>query len=182
MSSCGANKKVSKFKSVFKELDSVQQSQRMINFSFGEVKKEWLTLVDYTKHNHGELYFYKQINDSNFHPNYSIAVIEAFNNEVKDKFKNRATIKNYLFFRIKFYKKWYGKNFKYDLIKTHHKKYGNGYILTFKNLQKYQYINAEYLFYHKGFGYTIKYTVLEEYYNKYLPDVEKMIKSFTIKE
>lgn len=182
LSACGANK-VSIYRTdVFKYLDSTERSKRITNFSFGREKKEWLTLVDYTKTNHGELYYYKKIDDKNYHPNYSIASISAYSDEVKDQFKERATIDNYLSYKINNYNKWRNKKIKYELLDINHKDYGKGYIIKFNIKRKYVYSTSEVIFFYKGYGYTIKYTNLSEYYKDYLKSVEKMINSFKIIE
>lgn len=77
------------------------------------------------------------------------------------------------------------QNFSYQLIKTNHKKYGESYVLKYTtNLEKksktYKHL-AFYLIY-KNRGYCIYYQALEKYFNEFLPDVEKIINSFTINE
>lgn len=180
--SCGTNKVIGKKKNVFKQLDSIQKSQRIINFSFGKEKDNWLTYADDIKDKTGSLSYYKKINDTNYHQNFRDVTLNVSSDEVENKYKDRATIDNYLHFKTQYYKKWFYKDFKYDVLNFNHKTYGKGYVLRYSTKSIYLNDVAEFLFYYKGFGYTIKYNVINEYFDKYLPDVQEMVVSFIIEE
>lgn len=78
------------------------------------------------------------------------------------------------------------KNFNFPRIEMStlaHPKYGEYRVLNYTTtFFGNSYVKTELYFFYKGFGYTIFYTAREDQFEKYLPDFQKILASFEIKE
>jgi len=165
----------------FKELDSLQSTKKVVNFSFGSEINDWKT-YDKREVKTGFLSFYKKIEDKRVDSSYATVNIIAYNNDVKKRWKETTNIENYLERFIALKEKWRFKDFKYSLHTTKHKKYGKLYIVKYGDERKYKYTNVVFLFFYRNKGYTIEYSALNEHYDKFLPEVEKLVMAFKINE
>lgn len=166
-------------KGSFKQLDSLEAIQRVVDFSFGRESEKWLT-YDHRENKTGSLSYYKKIGKTQDSTGFQTVHLLAFKDEVKEKNKGKATIEDYLDFTLRKYKLYYPK-FKYILLRSKHNRYGNLYILKYgHSRQNNPSMSAVFLLMHKDFGYTIRFQAPKEYFDTFLPEVEKMVNSFTL--
>ncbi|MCI2228656.1 hypothetical protein MC378_05715 [Polaribacter sp. MSW13] len=161
----------------FKILDSTELAKENRFYSIKK-PKNWYAFVE----PHGGLYYAPEKLKNQAPINFKSFVGFALKENKKNKLKN---INDYVNASIKKLKKTY-KNFNYQQIETKHEKYGKSIVLRFissswndKNI-KYKTANL-YLFY-KNKCYLIRYRSTLDNFDEFVPDVEKMIKSFKIKE
>lgn len=161
----------------FKILDSIELSQENRFFSV-EKPKDWYAFVE----GHGGLYYSPQ-KIENTRP-------LTFGSHVGFRIKENKNIKwkdlnDYVDTSIKNLKKTY-KKFNFKQIEMNHKKYGKCKVVIYVSTSWYdkniQYETANFYIFYKNKGYLIFYRSKVDAFDKYLPEVEKMVNSFTIKE
>lgn len=176
-----SKQKASKYNSKFIELDSLQRSQKPINFNLGKSIANWYPYRNYDSLKKGAMLYSKQpknnASDSTF-LNFRLFINQ---DEVFDEFKVDATIDDYLSFKMNYYQKRRYKNFKYELTDFEHLKYGKGYIIMFKENRMNVKLYAEFLIFSKGKGYSLKYIAPPADFDTYLPEVTEIVMGFEIK-
>ena len=177
INSCGSPKVVKCNKQPFIKIDSSNAQKRVVNFSVEtpeKFKKEDVS---------GGLFYYLEIDSltlKGFHNKFVTVFIR--NNKIrKECNSSKYYIDDFLKSILYYKKKFLGKKFKYVLLKSKHKRYNEIYILKYKeNIQGRIYTISSFLFFNKNIGYSIDYKAREKYFDVYLPEVEKMVSSFTI--
>lgn len=176
--SCASTNKVNCKKQPFEELDSLQKAQKILNYSM-KFPENWQK----SKFSGGDWYFIKGefIDSLGYYDR--LANVYVSSEKVKSNCKDKYSIDDYLKLFLERKKRWSYKDFKYSLVKTTHKKYGEMYILKFKEIFPHvTYESGVFLIFYNRIGYTIQYKNDEKKFKKYIQDIEKMIESFTIKE
>ena len=163
----------------FEELDSMQRANQILNYKIN-VPKNW----EKSKTSSGDWYFLKNkyIDSINFYSTKADLYIGL--NKVSSNCRDKnITIENYVDYFVKYRGKWFkNDDFKYSLIKSKHKLYGDIYTLKYKEKIANNYFveRSFFLFFYENKGYSIQYTAKPKYYDKYISDVEKIINSFRI--
>ena len=165
-------------KEPFERLDSLQRFQKVLNYSV-EIPKNWKK----SKFSGGDWYYLEGefIDSLNYHERFADVYI------VSDKIKNNCnseySVKNYVKLFIDNKKKWWYKNFKYSLVKSIHKKYGEIYIMKYKQKRPHDILeNGVFFIYYNRVGYMIHYKNKEKDFDKYISDVDLIVNSFVIQE
>lgn len=197
--SCSALLKVNCKKNPFQELDSLQRTKKVRNFTA-------LKPVDWysNQSKRGALGYFidrkipLESNPPILHrldngdPKRNIAFISISNTHVRNHCKIEVTLEDYMHFFISNKKRWSGnKVFNYVLLKTNHSRYGKVYIVkyAYKNdaiLDKEKKLlitnNLVFLLFKDQIGYEILYGADAKVFETYLPVLEEVVKSFVIKE
>lgn len=163
----------------YPELDSLQRATQKQDYKI-EISNNW----EKSRFARGNWYF---INDKFIDSlGYYSRKVDLYISQdiIVNKCINYYSVKDYLNYYL--YNKnlsLFPKKFNYVLLKSSHKKYGVVYIIKYKeNRSNKIFSNSIFFIRYKNNGYKIRYTGLTENFDKYLPDVEKMVSSFTIKE
>ncbi len=155
----------------FKVMDSLELVNREMNFKINP-SENWKLLNEY-----GSKYF--SPDDEKSWPKTSLNI---YKNIVKENYKGNVTLDDYLEYHVLSQKRWNFKDFKYKLVKTKHKLYGEVYVMNYihrYNLNN-QVENSLFLIVYKNYGYTLEYKAKPEDFYKRLPEVEKMINTFRV--
>ena len=181
--SCSSSKTVLKDcdKFPFEQLDSINRANQVLNYKI-DIPTNW----EKGKTSNGDWYFLNnELTDSLGYYTRKADIYISLN-KIKNECNNQEySNKDFLNYFIDYRSLWFNnQNFKYQLLKSNHKRYGETYILKYveKVSNKKCYVRSFFLFFHQSKGYAIQYVAEPKYYDLYLPEVEKMINSFEINE
>lgn len=179
--SCSSIKKVSNNckKNPFEELDSLERVNQVLNYKIN-IPKNW----EKSKTSGGDYLFLRDKSIDSFKFNSIKASVSIDLNKIKYICKSENTTKeNFLDYIIKYRSKWFeSDDFKYSILKSNHKLYGDIYILKYieKIRPNYSLMREFILIFHENKGYTLQYCAEPKYFEVYQPEFEKMIDSFRI--
>ncbi len=196
---CSSVLKVNCKKNPFEELDSLQRTKKVRNFT--AVKPVgWFSHQAAT----GALAYSidrKKLLQSNppiLHrpenddPKRNVAFLSISNTRVRNPCKTEVTLEDYLHFFISNKKRWSGnKAFNYILLKSNHNRYGKVYIVKYaykndtildKEKKPLLTKNVVFLLFKDQIGYEIYYGADAKVFERFLPVFEDVVKSFFIKE
>ena len=181
--SCASNKNIHKSceKYPFEELDSLQRANQFLNYSIDK-HKAWKK----GKASNGDSYYLNDrfIDSLKYYSQKASLYVSL--NKIRNRCSNQEyTIENYLdYFINNRSRRFKEQDFKYLLLKSKHKIYGDIYIVKYTEKINYSktFTRSFFLFFYNKLGYTIQYVAEPKFYDTYLPEVEKMINSFRIKE
>jgi len=197
--SCSAVLKVNCKKNPFQELDSLQRTKKVRNFTALKPvgwysNQSTAGALGYSIDRKTPLESNPPIlhRPDNDDPKRNVAFISISNTRVRNHCKTEVTLEDYMHFFISNKKRWSGnKAFNYVLLKTNHSRYGKVYIVkyAYKNdaildKQKKPLItnNVVFLLFKDQIGYEILYRADAKVFETYLPVLEEVVKSFVIKE
>lgn len=165
----------------FEQLDSLARANQVLNYKIN-IPKNWKK----SKTSNGDWYFLEDefIDSLGYYTRKANIYISL--NKIKEECYNQEySNKDFLNYFLDYRSKWFNnKDFKYQLLKSNHKRYGEIYILKYdeKVSVNKTYVRSFFLFFHQNKGYAIQYVAEPKYYDMYLPELEKMINSFKIIE
>ena len=165
--------------SPFVDMDSLEKAKQQLNYKI-EIPNDWKK----SKFSSGDWYYLKDASvDSLSYPlRKANLYVSKFNFRVACTSTNTYTPKDFLNYYIDYKSAWYKPtSFKYLLLQSKHKTYGDVYILKYKNnISSIEQTTSTFLFFYKNSGFVLEYKNNTNDFDSYLPQVQKIVASFEI--
>ena len=173
--SCSVNGIRNKVPVQQKMLDSISLEKEMKTYSL-EIPKTWYSYIEVHGHIMHSPKVMQKRSDNHFENNFYVTELS----QTATKAKSIEALFEYYHQKMKgFYPK-----VSFIPQKLKHSKYGEYYLIKYGSFWpgKRKFTNIDILFHYKNRNFELRYISENKYYDEFISDVEKIVKSFKIKE